>query len=82
MAQISLYKCAADLLLCFLHMQKGDALMVWLWVINLRHHAKMSVLCKPPTPHFYSKIGIYRVIDYFLIFALKHRLWVLIRPPQ
>ena len=27
----------------------------------------------------YSKIEVYRGIPYFLIFALKHRLWVLIR---
>ena len=28
---------------------------------------------------FYSKTGVYRGIHYFLIFALKHRLWVLVR---
>ena len=33
----------------------------------------------PITPHFlYSKTGVYRGIYCFLIFALKHRLWVLI----
>ena len=38
------------------------------------HHANMSVRCIPPyTPLLYSKIGVYRGILYFLIFALKHR---------
>ena len=42
------------------------------------HHAKMS--CTPPhTPLSYSKTGVYRGIHYFLIFVLKHRLWVLVR---
>ena len=34
----------------------------------------------PLTPHLYIvKTGVYRDIFYFLIFALKHRLWVLVR---
>ena len=36
----------------------------------------------PYTPLLYSKTGVYRGgggIHYFLIFALKHRLWVLVR---
>ena len=33
----------------------------------------------PYTPLLYSKIGIYRCIHNFLTFALKHRLWVLVR---
>ena len=34
----------------------------------------------PPTPHFYIvKLGLTRGMHYFLIFALKHRLWVLVR---
>ena len=32
------------------------------------------------TPHFYIvTIGVYRGIHYFLLFALKHRVWVLVR---
>ena len=33
----------------------------------------------PLTPHFciYGKLGVYRGIHYFLIFAPKYRLWVL-----
>ena len=33
----------------------------------------------PNTPLLYSKIVVYRGIHNFLIFALKHRLWVLVR---
>ena len=40
----------------------------------------MSVKCVPPqTPLLYSKIGVCRGIPIFLIFAPKHRLWVLVR---
>ena len=44
------------------------------------HHANTYVIVKPPyTPLLYSKIGVYRGIPYFLIFALKHRLCVHVR---
>ena len=33
----------------------------------------------PTTPLLYSKTGVYRGIHFFLIFALKHRFWVLVR---
>ena len=33
----------------------------------------------PYTPPLYSKTGVYRVILVFLIFALKHRPWILVR---
>ena len=34
----------------------------------------------PPTPHFYTKKnGVCRGIPIFLIFAPKHRMWVLVR---
>ena len=36
----------------------------------------MSVCSIPPLS--YSKTGVYRSIHNFLIFALKHRLWVLV----
>ena len=38
-------------------------------------------LAPPPpyTPLLYCKTGVYRGIYYFLIFALKHRLWVPVR---
>ena len=42
------------------------------------HHENKSVLRTPPyIPLLNSKTGVYRGIHYFLIFALKHRLWVL-----
>ena len=44
------------------------------------HHDNMSVSFIPPyTPLLYSKTGVYSGIHYFLAFALKHRLWVLVR---
>ena len=44
------------------------------------HHEYMSVECIPPwTPLLYSKTGVCRGIPIFVIFAPKHRLWVLIR---
>ena len=48
--------------------------------IKHRHHDNLSVWFIPPcTPLLYSKTGVYRGIHYFLIFPLKHRLWVLAR---
>ena len=44
------------------------------------HQENMSVKCIPPhTPLLYSKNGVCRGIPIFLIFAPKHRLWVLVR---
>ena len=49
-------------------------------VSTSNYQENMSVWSYPLTPHFYIvKLGFYRGIHYFLIFALKHRLWVLIR---
>ena len=40
----------------------------------------MSVCFIPPnTPLLYNKTGVYMGLHYFLIFALKHILWVLVR---
>ena len=48
--------------------------------ISFGHHENMSVQCTPPyTPLLYSKTGVYRGKHNFLIFALKHRSWVLVR---
>ena len=48
---------------------------------GLQGDIMLTCLCKIPpyTPLFYSKTGVYRGIHFFLIFALKHRLWVLVR---
>ena len=44
------------------------------------HQKHMSVKCIPPqTPLLYRKSGVCRGIYFFLIFAPKHRLWVLVR---
>ena len=44
------------------------------------HHDNTSVQFIPPrTPFLYSKTPVNRGGHFFLIFALKHRLWVLIR---
>ena len=45
-------------------------------------HIMLTCLCnvEPLTPHYYiEKTGVNRGIQYFLIFALKHRLRVLVR---
>ena len=36
----------------------------------------------PYTPLSYSKTGVYRGIHCFLIFALKQRLWILVRTAE
>ena len=44
------------------------------------HHENKSVKRRPPyTPLLYSETGVYRGIHFFLIFAPKHRLLVLVR---
>ena len=46
----------------------------------IHHQDNMSVCFIPPySPLLYSKTGVNRGIHYFLIFALKHILWVLVR---
>ena len=48
--------------------------------LNKTHQENMPVKYIPPyTPLLYSKTGICRGIPIFLIFAPKHRLWVLVR---
>ena len=49
------------------------------------HNIMLTCPCNvhpPYTPLLYSKTGDYRGIHYFLIFALKHRLWVLVRTAE
>ena len=45
----------------------------------LRSSCNVDPLPPPLSYRKYSKTGVYRGIHYFLIFALKHRLWVLVR---
>ena len=55
---------------------------IWIWntVWRMPDQENMSMWFKPSyTPLLYSEIGVYRGIHNFLFFALKHRLWVLVR---
>ena len=46
------------------------------WTI---HHGNLSMYWTPSPPHFYIvKLG-FTGVNFFLIFALKHKLWVLVR---
>ena len=48
--------------------------------LTVYHQENMSVQRIPPyTPLLYSKTGVCRDIPIFVIFAPKHRLWVLVR---
>ena len=45
------------------------------WYVVIRKTCPCNVY--PPKPHFYiEKTGVCRGVPIFLIFALKHRLWV------
>ena len=44
----------------------------------IRYIIRITCLCDL-YPLLYSKTGVYMGIHYFLIFSLKHRLWVLVR---
>ena len=47
--------------------------------MSSRNHT--CIILTPLNPAFmFCKTGVYRVYNFFLIFAPKHRLWVLIRP--
>ena len=46
--------------------------------IMITSRNQLRVMKTPLHPTF-SKTGVYRGMHYFLIFALKHRLWVLVR---
>ena len=57
----------------------GIRTLIFLKIEAARHHVNMSVLCIPLIPHFYIvKLGV-QGYSFFLIFALKHRLWLLVR---
>ena len=53
--------------------------IVMKYLITVFHQDSMSVKCvRPYTPLLYSKTGVRRGIPTFLIYAPKHRLWVLV----
>ena len=45
---------------------------------NLSSCKHVRIMNTPYTPLLYSQTGVYRGIHFSLIFALKHRLWVLV----
>ena len=46
----------------------------------MHHQENMPINSIPLEPHFYIvKLGVYMDVHFFLIFAPKHRLWVLVR---
>ena len=60
----------------------GEAIILHFTLLKpyILHQDNMSVCFIPPyTPLLYSKPGVYRDLHYFLIFAQKHILWVLVR---
>ena len=44
-----------------------------------KNEMRNMLTCTCDEDPLYSKIGVYRGMHFFLIFALKHRLWVLVR---
>ena len=58
-----------------------DCIKTFCFIIGYYINIMLTCPCNvhPLTPHFYIvKLG-FKGIPYFLIFALKHRLWVLVR---
>ena len=47
--------------------------------VSITSGKHVRVMYTPQTPLLYSKTGVCRGIPIFLIFAPKHRLWVLVR---
>ena len=65
---------------CMFNYEKNKINKTDLTPVNSIHKDNVSVcFIIPYTPLLYSKTGVYTGIHFFLIFALKHRLWVLIR---
>ena len=60
----------------------SNTVTVLCWNIGINHQENKSMKSIPLEPHFYTvKLGVYMGmgIHIFLIFAPKHRLWVLVR---
>ena len=70
-------------LMAFLHLELLLSLNLYLFLKSQNTLSiKITSPCineHPYTPLLYSKTRVYRGIHYFLIFALKHRLWILVR---
>ena len=53
---------------------------LWFYYLTRPSRKRIRVTKTPLTPHLYIvKLGLREGIHYFLIFALKHRLWVRVR---
>ena len=52
---------------------------LWFYYLTRPSRKHIRVTKTPYTPLVYSKLGFTEGIHYFLIFALKHRLWVRVR---
>ena len=53
---------------------------LWFYYLTRPSRKRIRVTKTPLTPHLYIvKLGLTEGIHYFLIFALKHRLWVRVR---
>ena len=53
---------------------------LWFYYLTRPSRKRIRVTKTPLTPHLYIvKLGFTEGIHYFLIFALKHRLWVRVR---
>ena len=53
---------------------------LWFYYLTRPSRKRIRVMKTPLTPHLYIvKMGFTEGIHYFLIFALKHRLWVHVR---
>ena len=65
--------------ICVFHRIKSNFCGERAFIVNPQLD-NMSVCFIPPyAPPLYSKTGVYRGIHSFLIFALKHIFWVLVR---
>ena len=66
----------------FCKIKTGDhyAMMIYFHIsCNQSYHANMLVSFTPHhTPLLYSKTGVYRGLQGYSFFSLKHRLWVLV----
>ena len=67
---------------CMIHGIVQVLVSLWFYYLTRPSRKRIRVTKAPPphTPHLYIvKLGFTRGIHYFLIFALKHRLWVRVR---
>ena len=65
---------------CMIHGLVQVLVSLWFYYLTRPSRKRIRVTKNPLTPHLYIvKLGFTEGIHYFLIFALKHRLWVRVR---